>query len=44
VAKLGADPLGPVALELARAEERLPGPNGMPGGTRYKLKWDGFIH
>jgi ATP-dependent DNA ligase len=42
VAKLGPDLLGPVALELARAEEQLPGPNGMPGGSRFELKWDGF--
>jgi ATP-dependent DNA ligase len=34
--------IGPVGLELARVEERLPGPHGMPGGARYELKWDGF--
>jgi len=33
---------GPIAVELARAEERLPGPDAMPGGSRYELKWDGF--
>lgn len=42
VAELGPDLLGPVALELARAEEQLPGPNAMPGGSRFELKWDGF--
>jgi hypothetical protein len=44
VGKLAADLLGPVGLELARAEEQLPGPNAMPGGSRYELKWDGFLH
>jgi ATP-dependent DNA ligase len=42
VAELSPDLLGPVALELARAEEQLPGPKGMPGGSRFELKWDGF--
>jgi hypothetical protein len=44
LAKLGADLRGPVALELARAEEQLPRPNGMPGASRYDLKWDGFLY
>jgi len=44
VAKLAADLLGPVGLELARAVEQLPGPHGMPGGPRFGLKWDGFLH
>jgi hypothetical protein len=44
VGKLAPDLLGPVGLELARAVERLPGPHGMPGGSRYELKWDGFLH
>jgi hypothetical protein len=35
---------GPVQLELARAVEQLPGRHGMPGGSRYELKWDGFLH
>jgi hypothetical protein len=29
-------------MQLARAVEQLPGPHGMPGGSRYELKWDGF--
>jgi hypothetical protein len=44
VAKLASDLLGPVAVELARAVEQLPGQHGMPGGSRYELKWDGFLH
>jgi ATP-dependent DNA ligase len=42
VGKLAPDLLGPVGLELARAVEQLPGQHGMPGGSRYELKWDGF--
>ena len=44
VGKLAPDLLGPVGLELARAVEQLPGQHGMPGGSRYELKWDGFLH
>jgi ATP-dependent DNA ligase len=39
---LSPDLAGPVQLELARAVEQLPGRHGMPGGSRYELKWDGF--
>lgn len=35
---------GPVQLALARAVEQLPDEHGMPGGSRYELKWDGFLH
>ncbi|MFI5706536.1 ATP-dependent DNA ligase [Kribbella sp. NPDC051620] len=40
--RLAPELIGPVGLELARAEEQLPGPHGMPGGSRFELKWDGF--
>ena len=33
---------GPITVELARAEERIPAPDAMPGGSRYEPKWDGF--
>jgi ATP-dependent DNA ligase len=33
---------GPVELELAKAVEQLPGRNGLPGGSRYELKYDGY--
>lgn len=42
--RLAPDLIGPVGLELARAEEQLPEPQGMPGGSRFELKWDGFFH
>ncbi|WP_269815413.1 hypothetical protein [Kribbella monticola] len=42
--KLGPGLIGPVGLELARVEEKLPGRHGLPGGSRYELKWDGFLH
>jgi hypothetical protein len=32
---------GPVELELAKPVEQLPGERGLPGGSRYELKWDG---
>lgn len=40
---LSPDLAEPVALELAKAVEHLPGEQSMPGGGRYELKWDGFI-
>jgi hypothetical protein len=42
--RLAPDLIGPVGLELARVAEQLPGPHGMPGGSRFELKWDGFLH
>ncbi|MFI5736147.1 ATP-dependent DNA ligase [Kribbella sp. NPDC051587] len=33
---------GPVAFELAKAVEQLPGEHAMPGGSQFELKWDGF--
>ena len=42
MAPLSPDLAGPVGLALARAVEKLPGVHGMPGGSRYELKWDGF--
>ena len=41
---LSPDLTGPVQLELAKGAEQLPGPHGMPGGSRYELKRDGFLH
>jgi len=35
---------GPVELELAKAVEALPGRNGLAGGSRYELKYDGYLH
>lgn len=36
---LPPDLTGPVALELAKAVEQLPGEHGLPGGACYELKW-----
>jgi hypothetical protein len=44
VGNLSPELTGPVQLELAKAVEELAGPRGMPGGSRYELKWDGFLH
>ncbi|MEV4267740.1 hypothetical protein [Kribbella sp. NPDC049584] len=44
MATWAADLTGPVGLELARAVEQLPGEQTMPGGARFELKWDGFLH
>jgi hypothetical protein len=44
VGNLPPDLAGPVKLELARAEEKLPGQHALSGGSRYELKWDGYLH
>jgi hypothetical protein len=35
---------GPVDVALAGSVETIPGPNALPGGTRFEPKWDGFLH
>ncbi len=37
-----ASPAGPVEVELAALEERIPPEHRMPGGCVYELKWDGY--
>jgi hypothetical protein len=44
VGNLPPDLAGPVKLELALAEEQLPGQHALSGGSRYELKWDGYLH
>ena len=41
-AGLPAELLGPVEVMLAKAQDELPGPHAMAGGTRYEPKWDGY--
>lgn len=33
---------GPVDVALAQAQDRVPGPRALPGGSTYEPKWDGF--
>lgn len=42
--ELPADLAGPVPVTLARAAEQLPGPFALAGGSRYELKWDGYLY
>jgi hypothetical protein len=35
---------GPILLALAKAVEQQPGEHALPGGSRFELKWDGFLH
>jgi hypothetical protein len=41
--RLPPDLVGPVDVELTRAVEEIPGPNALPGGSRYEPKFDGFF-
>lgn len=42
LAGLPADLAGPVELELAKAQDTLPGPHALRGGVSWELKFDGF--
>lgn len=33
---------GPVQVALAKAQDTIPGPRALPGGSVYELKWDGY--
>jgi hypothetical protein len=44
MATWAADLTGPVGPELAHAVKQLPGEQGMAGGSRFEVKWDGFLH
>ena len=37
--RLPPDLAGPVDVELTRAVEEIPGPNALPGGSRYEPKF-----
>ena len=39
---LPPDLTGPVRLALAKAENTVPGPRALTGGSLFELKWDGF--
>jgi hypothetical protein len=38
------DLIGPVEVALARSVEQVPEPHALPGGSRYEVKWDGYLH
>ena len=42
--RIPADLRGPVDVELARAVERIPGPNELAGGTVWEPKLDGYLY
>jgi hypothetical protein len=39
-----ADLAGPIDVALARSADQIPAPNALPGGSRYEVKWDGYLH
>jgi hypothetical protein len=42
--RLPADLVGPVDVELAKLVETIPSESALPGGSRYCVKWDGYLH
>jgi hypothetical protein len=42
--RIPADLTGPVEVALARSVEQIPDPHALPGGSRYEVKWDGYLH
>jgi hypothetical protein len=42
--RIPAELVGPVEVALARSVDQIPAPNALPGGSRYEVKWDGYLH
>lgn len=42
--RIPPDLAGPVEVALARSVGEIPGPHALPGGSRYEVKWDGYLH
>ncbi|WP_165556150.1 hypothetical protein [Kribbella pittospori] len=42
--RVPADLAGPVDLALAKSVDQIPAPHALPGGSRYEVKWDGYLH
>ncbi|GAB2580422.1 hypothetical protein [Kribbella endophytica] len=42
--RLPADLTGPVEVELAKLVGAIPAESALPGGSRYDVKWDGYLH
>ncbi|MET7284180.1 ATP-dependent DNA ligase [Kribbella sp. NPDC005582] len=40
--RIPPDLAGPVDVELAKSVEQIPGPNALPGSSRYEPKYDGY--
>ena len=43
-ARIPLDLIGPVEVALARSVEQVPEPHALPGGSRYEVKWAGYLH
>jgi ATP-dependent DNA ligase len=42
--RIPAELAGPVEVALARSVDQIPAPNALLGGSRYEVKWDGYLH
>jgi hypothetical protein len=42
--RIPAELAGPVEVALTRSVDQIPAPNALPGGSRYEVKWDGYLH
>ncbi len=42
--RIPAELAGLVEVALARSVDQIPAPNALPGGSRYEVKWDGYLH
>jgi hypothetical protein len=42
--RLPADLVGPVEVELAHLVEAIPSESALSGGSRYDVKWDGYLY
>jgi hypothetical protein len=42
--RIPADLVSPVDVALAHSMDEIPGPGARPGGSRYEVTWDGYLH
>jgi len=42
--RIPGDLAGPVDVALATSVDQIPGPHAPPGGSRYEVEWDGYLH
>lgn len=42
--RIPAELAGPVEVALAQSVDQIPAPNALPGGSRYEVKWDGYLY
>lgn len=42
--RVPAELAGPVEVALAKSANDIPGPHALSDGSRYEVKWDGYLY